>query len=57
VTVNGNSIKIDCTSYVMLQGTSNYSLDNYSLTVMNAKLLKGNSLDVSNNGGTVELTR
>lgn len=57
VSVRGNSVVIQGSNPVYLQGTGNYSPDTYTLTIASNNLLRGTNNDSSGAGGGVVISR
>ncbi|MES2687252.1 MAG: DUF4189 domain-containing protein [Pseudomonadota bacterium] len=57
VTVRGNTVTIQGSNPVYLQGSGNYSPDTYTVTVASNNLLRGSNNDTSGAGGGVVISR
>lgn len=57
VSVRGNTVVIQGSNPVYLQGTGNYSPDTYTLTIASNNLLRGTNNDTSGAGGGVVISR
>jgi len=57
INVDGNKLTVNCSNPVNLEGTGNYNADNFHLTIVNSRLIKGYNKDAKGVGGTVVLTR
>ena len=57
VSVRGNSVTIQGSNPVYLQGTGNYSPDTYIMTIASNNLLRGTNNDSSGAGGGVVISR
>lgn len=57
INVDGNKVTINCTNPQNIVGTGDYNADNFHLTLVNSRLIKGYNKDAKGNGGTVVLTR
>ncbi|MFN3571072.1 MAG: DUF4189 domain-containing protein [Polaromonas sp.] len=57
VSIRGNTVVIQGSNPVYLQGTGNYSPDTYTLTIASNNLLRGTNNDSSGAGGGVVISR
>jgi hypothetical protein len=57
VSVRGNTVTIQGSNPVYLQGSGNYSPDTYTVTIASNNLLRGNNNDSSGAGGAVVISR
>jgi hypothetical protein len=57
ITVNGNTVTVNASNPVYLQGTGVYNPDNYTLTIGSNNLLRGTNSDSKGVGGAVVISR
>jgi hypothetical protein len=57
ISVRGNTVTIQGSNPVYLQGSGNYSPDTYTVTIASNNLLRGNNNDTSGAGGAVVISR
>ena len=57
ITVQGNTVTVNGSNPVYLQGTGIYNADNYTLTIGSNNLLRGNNSDAKGVGGAVVISR
>lgn len=57
ITVQGNTVTVNGSNPVYLQGTGVYNADNYTLTISSSNLLRGNNSDAKGVGGAVVISR
>ncbi len=57
ITVQGDSVTVNGSNPVYLQGTGKYNADNYYLSVNSANLLRGKNTDAKGVGGAVVISR
>lgn len=57
ISVRGNTVTIQGSNPVYLQGSGNYSPDSYTMTIASNNLLRGNNNDSSGAGGGVVISR
>ncbi|WP_413326409.1 DUF4189 domain-containing protein [Polaromonas sp. CT11-55] len=57
ITVQGNTVIVNGSNPVYLQGTGIYNADNYTLTIGSSNLLRGNNSDAKGVGGAVVISR
>ena len=57
ITVQGNTVIVNGSNPVYLQGTGVYNADNYTLTIASPNLMRGNNSDAKGVGGAVVISR
>lgn len=57
ITVRGNTVTIQGSNPVYLQGTGNYSADAFTVSISNAGMLRGQNNDAGGAGGSVVISR
>lgn len=57
VTVQGNTVVVNGSNPVYLQGTGVYNADNYTLNIASSNLMRGNNSDSKGVGGAVVISR
>lgn len=57
ITVRGNTVTIQGSNPVYLQGSGNYSADAYTMSISNSGLMRGQNNDAGGAGGSVVITR
>lgn len=57
VSIRGNTVEIQGSNPVYLEGTGNYSPDTYTVSIASNNLLRGNNNDSSGAGGAVVISR
>lgn len=57
ISVRGDSVTMNASNPVYLQGSGNYSADNYTLTVASPNLLRGKNSDAKGVGGVIVISR
>ena len=57
ITVQGNTVTVNGSNPVYLQGTGIYNADNYTLTIASPNLMRGNNSDAKGVGGAVVISR
>lgn len=57
MSVRGDTVTLSGSNPVYLQGTGNYSADNYTMTIGSQNLLRGTNTDAKGTGGRVVISR
>lgn len=57
ITVQGNTVIVNASNPVYLQGTGVYNADNYTLTIASPNLMRGSNSDAKGVGGAVVISR
>ncbi len=57
INVDGNKLTVNCSNPINIEGSGGYNADNFHLTIVNSRLIKGYNKDAKGIGGTVVLTR